>query len=235
MDAGTDGGPEPEFAVELHAAAATQPLYSISFDEQGPFLYTTFVVSPDQTTCPGVTSIPSDTWLLELWVPLANGTYPVGPSNSDDYPPSSGQTVAFLRHTPAGTFSAVEILPVTGQVIISSAPANEAAQTAGAHVKGSFHLGFPADPIQPPKCVGGGEVLPDGGMAAAFSSCTCDDVNGNQVSICDGGGPSCCLSTATATFFADATFDALPCFYLCIAPSGEFDQCLPIFPDGGVD
>ena len=97
---------------------------------------------------------------------------------------------------------------------------------------GSFHIGFPANPLQPPKqCGGGVGYLPDGGMIVEPTTCLCEDWSGNQVSVCDGGGPSCCLSNSPAVVFADATFDALPCFLVCVAP--DFSECLPLFPDGG--
>jgi len=232
-DAGFDAG---LFAVQLQVAAASQPLYSISFDEQGPFLLALFVASPTQLSCQGLSELvsqgPSSNWLLELWVPNAPGTYAVGPSNSDSYPPSSGAAVAVLLRSSSESSGRVELLPTEGQVVVTSAPSDEAAQTGGAHMKGSFHIGFPADPLQPPQeCMSGGEYLPDGGMVVEPTTCICDDWSGNQVSVCDGGGASCCLSTGPAAVFADATFDALPCFVVCIAP--DYSECAPLFPDGG--
>ncbi len=224
VDAGFDAG---LFAVQLQVAAASQPLYSLSFDEQGPFLLAYFIASPHQFSCQELSEGPPDDWVLQLWVPDAPGTYAVGPSNSDGYPPRTGGAVVALLQPRTGS-SQVELLPTEGQVIVTAAPANQAAQTGGAHMKGSFHLGFPANPLQPPQdCMSGGEYLPDGGLIVE-TICTCDDWSGKQVSVCDGGGTSCCLSTEPAVVFADATFDALPCFALCVAPD-FYTQCVPLF------
>ena len=230
-DAGTDAGFDAgAFAVALESAAAAHGLYSISFDEQGPFLLAGFFVTPDLAPDPAgcgtvFSPVSGPGWELELWVPQAAGTYAVGPSNSDEYPPRSGAAVVALVRYRTASAPSVEVLPTEGQVIVTSAPAAVSDQTGGAHMQGSFHLGFPADPLQPYNvhCSGG---------SGSHEVCDCDDWAGNQVSVCDGGGPDCCLSSAPAVVFADATFDALPCDFLCAAPS--YSECAPLFPDGGL-
>jgi hypothetical protein len=231
-----DSGPKPAFEIALQAAAASQPLYSLSFVEQGPFLLAVFVASDaGQLTCQDLLNAPMDATVFEVLVPATPGIYAIAPSNSDDYPPSAGGAVAILGYTPPGAFESVQTLAIAGQVIVTSAPANVTAQAAGAHMTGSFHVGFSADPLQTPECVEGGEGFPDGNFIEFPPFCICLDLNGNQVSVCDGGGPQCCISSGPATVFADATFDAVPCYELCSAPDDEFTNCAPLIPDGGLE
>ncbi len=172
-----------------------------------------------------------DDTILEVIAPVTPGTYPIVPWSSDeDAPPSDGAVAIPWNYTPLGSFESAQTPAISGQVIVTSAPANVSAQAAGAHMTGSLRVGFPADPLQRPECIEGGEGFPDGNFIESVPFCICRDLNGNQVSVCDGGGPECCLSTGPATIFADATFDASPCYVLCSAPDNLYADCAPLFP-----
>ena len=230
---GCSGTPpnEPAYATGLRQAAQEPALYSISYDEQGPFLLTYFPVLASPFTCDSLTTLPMPSSILELWTPLATGTFAVGPSNSDSFPPASGQAVVVFRAGSAET--PVEILPVSGQVVITSAPTDPADELAGTHLAGSFHLGFPADPVYPSDCFAGGAFGPDGGLSNLESWCLCRDAAGQTASVCDGGDRSqCCLSSQPASFFLDGTFDTPPCGALCVDPAAT-NYCEPLWPDGG--
>jgi hypothetical protein len=241
-DAGPDAGQvsdagQPAFAAELRAAAQSSSLYSMSFGAQSAFLLTIFPVFTGTLSCSSdsLNNASDAPWLLELGTPLASGTYPVGPSNASADPPTGNQALVVLREHIQATFTNAAIEPTEGQVVIGTAPDGGAAQVGGAHVTGSFHLGFPANPLQPPECFfEGGGGFPDGSFTSE-GWCVCKDLDGNTVSVCDGGEPAggCCLPTEPATIFVDGTFDAPPCYLLCADP--QTGQCEQLAPDGGAE
>jgi len=219
---------EPAYATGLRQAVEEPGLYSISFGVQGqPFLLTWFPVQASPFTCEAGLASPSA--ILELWTPLGSGTFAVGPSNSDSFPPTSGQAKVVYQ---GGTSeSTIDIHPIEGQVVITSAPTDATEELGGTHLVGSFHLGFPANPIFP-DC--GGEFIPDAGFVVSW--CLCDDATtGKTVSVCDGGDLSeCCQSPEPASFFLDGTLDTPPCGALCVDPPGS-GLCEPLWPDAGAE
>ena len=131
---------------------------------------------------------------------------------------------------------ALQIYPVSGNVTITSGPANVGQELGGQHLTGSYHLGFAAEPLQG-NCSFGTAVYDLGDQVISTDYvCACDTPEGKPVFACDGGGGNfdgCCYQNAPAAFTVDGAFDATPCPGLCVAPLGVTKACHPLSPDGG--
>ncbi len=223
-DAGGTG--DAGWQSHLAAALGAQPLYSIGFLDPGPFLATAFVDGAAGDSCAAFTSVQSgggDLWILGVAVPsLQPDAYPVKepiePSPSDV---STGEALVYIEHRNQDAGLDLVAFAASGAVTIGAAPSLPGDEADGGHVTGSLtYVALPADPLAIGSCQDAGAGQPQ--------LCTCDDLYGNPVSICDGGPLTCCrLQDGGGTVSINITvFNAAPCPALCVtAPGISNSEC----------
>jgi hypothetical protein len=212
IDAGWQSG--------LADALAATPLYSLGFLDQGPILSAAFVSGAAGASCTALTSAQTnggDTWVLGVIVPTIDvGVYPVVRppepvvGSVSDAGSDARAAVVYLEHENQDAGLKLVTFASGGEVVISEAPGVPGDQEDGGLLMGSLtYVAFPANPLAIGHCQ-------DAGTGSQPQICICDDLYGNQVSICD-GGPSTCCQGMGPTFAISLAIDAGPCAALCLS------------------
>jgi hypothetical protein len=244
---GSGPGPDsgtPSWASSLNAPSDAVATYAIVDDEQGPYFAIMDIASSSTgaAACAAElastsSQVPTGQWTLELAVPATPGQYAVLSAQGDPIYPNigGGGSVVRLVLLESGG-SALQMYPVSGSVTITSGPSSASLELVGERLRGSYHLGFAAEPLQGNCSYGSASY--DLGLQVIGSDyvCSCETPEGKTVSTCDGGGGNfdgCCYQAAPVAFTLDGDLDATPCPGLCVAPLGLAKACHPLCPDAG--